>query len=241
MTSFKHLFPQIVPALCLTAIFQFAACAQAKPESDAAPKADTKQLAQPVDQSVAANSATSNQTGKQAIAPLFENFAFTALNSEILCAPEALIEYFSVTPQHNTPPTQPKVQWPTAKVNVAAQPPARKLHEVSFAEPDKDSKHAPKTFRASAYAIHGRTRSGAKTEKGVLAADPRVLPLGTVVQVSAGKYTGVYTVHDIGGAIKGNRLDVWVPSVKEARRFGRRNVKLVVLRYPGQNKPAAQK
>ncbi len=162
----------------------------------------------------------------------------------MLCSPEALpealTEFFTVTPQH-TPPAQPKVQLPAAKAYLAAQPPAQKLHEVSFAVPDKDSKHAPKTFRASAYAIHGRTRSGAKTEKGVLAADPRVLPLGTVVQVNAGKYTGVYTVHDTGGAIKGNRLDVWMPSTKEALRFGRRNVKLVVLRYPGQNKPAAQK
>lgn len=235
IASFKHL-PQIVPAICLTAIFQFAACAQAKPESDAAQKVETNQSAQTVNQA-AVPSAASNI---KATAPLFENFDFTALNNEMLCSPEALIEYFTVTPQH-TPPKQPKVQLPAAKVNVVAQPPAQKLHEVSFAEPDKDSKHAPKTFRASAYAIHGRTRSGAKTEKGVVAADPRVLPLGTVVQVNAGKYTGVYTVHDTGGAIKGNRLDVWMPNVKEARRFGRRNVKLVVLRYPGQNKPAARK
>jgi len=230
MASFKHLLPQIVPAICLTAIFQFAACAQAKPESDAAQKVEPGQPVQPANQLAV-------DVDKKAEAPLFENFNFSALNNEMLCSPEDLIEYFTLTPQHTTP-KQPKVQLPAAKVNVATQPAAQKLHEVSFAEPDKDSKHAPKTFRASAYAIQGRTRSGAKTEKGVLAADPRVLPLGTVVQVSAGKYTGVYTVHDTGGAIKGNRLDVWVPNVKEARRFGRRNVKLVVLRYPGQNKPA---
>lgn len=236
MASFKHLLPQLAPAICLTAIFQFAACAQAKPASDAAQRVETSQPVQPVNQTVA--TATAND--KKSFASLFENFDFTALNNEMLCSPDALSEYLAATPQHTTP-TQPKVQWPAAKVNVAAQPPTQKLHEVGFAEPEKESKHAPKMFRASAYAIRGRTRSGAKTEKGVLAADPRVLPLGTVVQVSAGKYTGVYTVHDTGGAIKGNRLDVWMPSTKEARRFGRRNVKLVVLRYPGQNKPAARK
>lgn len=235
IASFKHL-PQIVPAICLTAIFQFAACAQANPESDAAQKVETNQPAQTVNRAAVPSAADKTKTA----ALLFENFDFTALNTEMLCSPEALIEYFTVTPQH-TASKQPKLQAPVDKARVAAQPPAHKLHEVNFAEPEKESKHAPKTFRASAYAIHGRTRSGAKTEKGVLAADPRVLPLGTVVQVSAGKYTGVYTVRDTGGAIKGNRLDVWMPTTKEARRFGRRNVKLVVLRYPGQNKPAARK
>lgn len=240
MASFKHLLPQVVHAICLTAIFQFAACAQAKPEKDAAQKIDTDQSAQPVNQTVAIQVATEAAAEKKPDAPFFESFDFSALNNEMLCSPEVLSEFFAVAPRQ-MPPKRPKVQIPVAKMDVVAQPATQKLHEVSFAEPDKDSKHAPKTFRASAYAIQGRTRSGAKTEKGVLAADPRVLPLGTVVQVSAGKYTGVYTVHDTGGSIKGNRLDVWVPNVKEARRFGRRNVKLVVLRYPGQNKPAEQK
>jgi 3D (Asp-Asp-Asp) domain-containing protein len=205
IASFKHL-PQIVSAICLTAIFQFAACAQAKPESEAAQKVETNQPPQAVNPAVAPNVVTEAERDKKPAAP-----------------------------------QQPNVQLPAAKSNVVTQPSAQKLHDVRFAEPEKDSKHAPKTFHASAYAIQGRTRSGAKTEKGVVAADPRVLPLGTVVQMSAGKYTGVYTVHDTGGAIKGNRVDVWMPSTKEARRFGRRNVKLVVLRYPGQNKPPAQK
>ncbi|NOT63969.1 MAG: 3D domain-containing protein [Acidobacteria bacterium] len=112
-----------------------------------------------------------------------------------------------------------------------------KLAAVNFAEPDTKQEQAPRKFKASAYSIHGRTRSGVRTQQGTIAADPRVLPLGTVVQVSAGKYSGVYTVHDTGGAIKGNRVDVWLPSNKEARRFGRRAVKLVVLTYPGKNKP----
>lgn len=205
IASFKHL-PQIVSAICLTTIFQFAACAQAKPESDAAQKVETNQPVQAVNQAAVPNVVAEAASDKKTAAP-----------------------------------QQPNVQLPVAKSNVVAQPSAQKLHDVKFAEPEKDSKHAPKTFHASAYAIQGRTRSGAKTEKGVVAADPRVLPLGTVVQMSAGKYTGVYTVHDTGGAIKGNRVDVWMPSTKEARRFGRRNVKLVVLRYPGQNKPPAQK
>jgi 3D (Asp-Asp-Asp) domain-containing protein len=239
MASIKHL-PQIVPAICLTAILQFAACAQAKLERAVVQKAETNQPAQAVNQTAGPQVETNAANTKEPAVALFENFDFTALNNEMLCSAEELIEYFTVTPQP-VPPKQPNVQMPPAKSNVVVHPSAQKLHEVRFAEPEKDGKHAPKMFRASAYALQGRTRSGARTEKGVVAADPRVLPLGTVVQVNAGKYTGVYTVHDTGGAIKGNRLDVWMPTVKEARRFGRRNVKLVVLRYPGQNKPAAQK
>lgn len=135
------------------------------------------------------------------------------------------------------PPAAPKVQPAQPQVDVTVRPHEQKLMAVKFAEPDKDNKHAPRTFKATAYSIHGRTRSGARTRPGVLAADPRLLPLGTVVDVKAGKYSGVYTVHDTGGAIKGNRVDVWLPTTREAVRFGRRNVKLVVLRYPGQNAP----
>ena len=231
--SQKRSIPQLVPALCLSALFQFAACAQVQPESGAAKQqADARQTKQSVD---------------AAAAPIIDihDLDFTALSDEMICSPDALpnaLSAYQTAYQRQWVAKGPQVQVPPAKVEVAVQPPAHKLHDVNFAEPDKLSKHAPKTFRASAYAIQGRTYSGARTKRGVVAADPRVLPLGTVVQLNAGKYTGVYTVHDVGGAIKGNRLDVWMPSTKEARRFGRRNVKLVVLRYPGQNEnePAAQ-
>jgi 3D (Asp-Asp-Asp) domain-containing protein len=94
----------------------------------------------------------------------------------------------------------------------------------------------PLNFRATAYALKGRTRSGAFVRRGVIAADPRVLPLGSVVQVHAGNWSGVYTVHDTGGKIKGNIIDVWVPTYKEARTFGRRPVKINVLRYGPKRK-----
>lgn len=45
-------------------------------------------------------------------------------------------------------------------------------------------------FHATAYCLKGRTASGQYTRRGVIAADPRVLPIGTVVQIQAGRYTG---------------------------------------------------
>jgi 3D (Asp-Asp-Asp) domain-containing protein len=225
--------PKIVSALCLSAVFQFAACAQAASDGSA-PQTEQNSTAQPNADLSAKLVENSNAT-----------FDFTALSDQMLCSPEALSDFFqssAVSPaQPQMPVTEPKVQFPHPQIAVPVRLHEHKLTNVSFAEPEHDSKHAPRAFRATAYALKGRTRSGKHVEKGVVAADPRVLPLGTVVQVNAGQYSGVYTVHDTGGAIKGNRLDVWVPTTKEARRFGRRNVKLVVLRYPGQNKPAAKK
>ncbi len=83
---------------------------------------------------------------------------------------------------------------------------------------------ATRSFRATAYCLKGRTANGGSVRRGIVAADPRVLPLGTRIYVNAGAYSGYYTVTDTGGVIKGNILDVWVPSCAEAMRFGRRSV-----------------
>ncbi len=84
-------------------------------------------------------------------------------------------------------------------------------------------------FHATAYCLKGRTASGQYTRRGVIAADPRVLPIGTVVEIKAGRYTGTYTVLDTGGRIKGRKVDVYVPTYKEAKQFGRQRIKIKVL------------
>jgi rare lipoprotein A len=98
----------------------------------------------------------------------------------------------------------------------------------------------PRTFQATAYSLRGVTRSGTYVRRGVIAADPRVLPLGSVVHVKAGTYTGLYTVQDTGTAIRGKRIDLWMGSSREARSFGRQNVRLTVLKYGGNRKPKAK-
>lgn len=93
-------------------------------------------------------------------------------------------------------------------------------------------------FTATAYSLSGRTASGEYVRRGIIAADPRVLPLGSVVKVHAGSYTGIYHVKDTGGKIKGRRIDIYMPSTVEARRFGRQAVRIEVLR---RNRPAGGK
>ena len=95
----------------------------------------------------------------------------------------------------------------------------------------------PADFHATGYCLKGRTASGEFTRPGVIAADPRVLPLGTVVHIRAGRYTGQYTVLDTGARIKGRTIDIFFSSHKEAVAFGRQRVKLQVLRQPSPSAP----
>ena len=85
------------------------------------------------------------------------------------------------------------------------------------------------TFTATAYSLRGRTASGAGVRRGIIAADRRVLPIGTRVRLEAGSYSGEYLVADTGGAVRGRKIDIWVPHTSEAMRFGRRPVRLTVL------------
>ncbi len=89
-------------------------------------------------------------------------------------------------------------------------------------------------YVATAYSLRGRTASGRMVSKGLIAADPRFLPLGSRVKLEVPGYHGEYLVADTGGMIKGKRIDIWIPSSREAMRFGRRTVKLTVLSYGGR-------
>jgi 3D (Asp-Asp-Asp) domain-containing protein len=87
----------------------------------------------------------------------------------------------------------------------------------------------PANYVATAYSLRGRTASGRPVAKGIIAADPRHLPLGSRVRLEAGAYSGEYVVADTGSLVRGRRIDIWTPSSREAMRFGRRTVKLTVL------------
>ena len=95
----------------------------------------------------------------------------------------------------------------------------------------RPQQHREVPMEATAYARPGTTKSGAKTERGVIAADPKVLPLGTKVKVTgAGSHSGEYVVKDTGKEIKGREIDIFVPSHGEAKKFGRKDVKVKVVK-----------
>ena len=95
----------------------------------------------------------------------------------------------------------------------------------------------------SAYCLRGRTASGLRVRTGIAAADPDVLPMGSVIRIRAtGRataYDGVYTILDTGGGIKGHRIDLHISNCAQAKRFGRRSMVAEVLRRgsPDQDTP----
>jgi 3D (Asp-Asp-Asp) domain-containing protein len=85
-------------------------------------------------------------------------------------------------------------------------------------------------FEATAYCDFGITYSGVLVHRGIVAADPRVLPIGSVIEIEAGRYSGIYTVMDTGGVVKGRIIDIYMPEYEEAIQFGRQQVELRVIR-----------
>lgn len=73
---------------------------------------------------------------------------------------------------------------------------------------------------------YGITASGMKARYGVVAVDPKVIPLGTKLYIEG---YGNAVAGDTGGAIKGNRIDLFYNSHSEAMNFGRRQVKVTIL------------
>lgn len=79
---------------------------------------------------------------------------------------------------------------------------------------------------------YGLTASGTKARPGVVAVDPNVIPLGTklyVASLDGSPDYGFCVAEDTGGAIKGNKIDLFFETAGEVARFGRRKVKVYIL------------
>ena len=83
-------------------------------------------------------------------------------------------------------------------------------------------------FEATAYCVTGITKSGAKVAPGHVAADPKVIPLGSMIYVDSPLMGGIYQVLDTGELIKGKIIDIFIPSYEDCVEFGRRGVKVQV-------------
>ena len=88
------------------------------------------------------------------------------------------------------------------------------------------------TAKATAYCDKGKTASGIQSKVGVVAVDPRVIPLGTrlYIEASDGSWSyGVCLAGDTGGLIKGNRVDLFYDTYNECIQFGRRDCNIYIL------------
>ena len=115
------------------------------------------------------------------------------------------------------------------------------VYEVTVSEePTQAAARAVARYVATAYCKGQTTASGVPVRAGIAAADPRVLPLGSIIRIGGEavdeKYHGVYSVLDTGPLIKGRRLDLYIWSCYEALDFGRRGVEVTVLRHGWDDK-----
>lgn len=91
----------------------------------------------------------------------------------------------------------------------------------------------PVPVQLTAYCLKGTTRRDNLVREGIVAADPKLFPLGGYVEVYVGrKYHGRFLIDDTGGKIREGILDIWTPSCGEAIRFGRRRGTAVLVARP---------
>ena len=82
------------------------------------------------------------------------------------------------------------------------------------------------TVRAYAYCLYGHTASGTYVKHGTVAVDPRVIKLGTKLYIPG---YGWGKALDTGGAIKGNKIDLWMPNSSQCYNWGVRTVTITVF------------
>jgi len=110
--------------------------------------------------------------------------------------------------------------------------PAIACAPIAFSLPDRVQEYQepePKTmiFTATAYTWTGnRTTSGTWPSRGTVAVDPLVIPLGTELHIEG---YGAAVAADTGGAIQGQRVDLYMDTEHECWQWGRRKVEVRVL------------
>jgi cystine transport system substrate-binding protein len=81
------------------------------------------------------------------------------------------------------------------------------------------------TVSSTGYSLLGRTSTGIPVGWGVIAVDPSVIPLGTRVTVPG---YGEAVAADTGSAVRGDTIDLWFPTLAQARAWGRRTVTITL-------------
>ena len=98
--------------------------------------------------------------------------------------------------------------------------------EVVQEKPEPEPEPKIVTFEATAYTWTGnRTATGTWPSRGTVAVDPRVIPLGTQLYVEG---YGEAVAADTGGAIQGQKVDLYMDDVNECLQWGRRKVEVKI-------------
>ena len=100
----------------------------------------------------------------------------------------------------------------------------------SASSSSNSSSSVVKTLNVKAYAYTGDgiTATGTVPKYGTIAVDPSVIPYGTKVYIK--ELDKVFTAEDTGGAIKGNTIDIFMPTEKNCNDWGIRNITIEILK-----------
>lgn len=82
--------------------------------------------------------------------------------------------------------------------------------------------------RAVAYTGGTRTALGTKIRYGVIAVDPKVIPYRTKVYIK--ELDKVFIAEDCGGGIKGNIIDIYMPTLQQCYNWGSKNITIQILK-----------
>ena len=181
---------------------------------------------------VAAGLEAATQAKRATVASLTRRESLTSARVAALEAQARAAERRSkrLTPHQTRPSTPAELASPPAAADptpreAADVPPAQSAPTSSTAAVDVPVGSRSLVVDAVAYHLPGHTASGLPVGVGVIAVDPSVIPLGTRLFVPG---YGPAVAADVGSAIKGNIIDLWMPSTAAARAWGRRTVTITV-------------
>jgi 3D (Asp-Asp-Asp) domain-containing protein/LysM repeat protein len=128
------------------------------------------------------------------------------------------------TPAPTPTPAPSAVQAPTPG------PPAAPASTVTQSDAPKEITVKATAYTADCEGCSGITKTGvnlkANPDEKVIAVDPSVIPLGSKVYIEG---YGEATAADTGGAIKGNRIDVYMQNESDALQFGAKEITVKIL------------
>ncbi len=109
---------------------------------------------------------------------------------------------------------------------------SRNAARQTLEAPGQPAPGARLLFEATAYCKGTMTASGVNVRTGIAAADPDLLPVGSVIQVDrlSKDYDGIYTIMDTGPSVQGRHIDIYLANCNEALALGRRDMLITVLR-----------
>jgi 3D (Asp-Asp-Asp) domain-containing protein len=153
----------------------------------------------------------------------------------LMGAVAALLFAVSACAQEEDPPIllEPViVESPMQLPGVVVQGASKRWYLAAYTPPRYGD---PVPVEITAYCLtRTQTRRGRYVRAGIVATDPKLFPLSRYLELYEGRhYLGRFLIDDTGRLIKGNKIDIWMPTCREARIFGRRKgIAVLVPREP---------